>query len=501
MPNFLDPNLTSQERASILWENAVSFTENLFSGLIEGNPSLPSELVEKFKVQGVTDITEYFDRTPTKDKDRFRVEALIASLWVISKTLNSQQIKESLDLLHSRFFLDCEKLHRGESDAMQNMLLARYKDYYQALEKLEKDGSWPKLYELQAAIYGNLFGLDEDKKEAMRKTFTILPIYLEIWISSCVTTLADLLDPPKATFMHCAWCNNAINSKNYISFASRCFCSDVCQLRFHKQELPTIGCGDAITDDDINAIENASGEERKRLRQKLFLKTSKAFEESDFIEKLRKGAEDKKDAKLVGSDDGVVSSSMETNSLKPRTDKPEKHVQFSGEEFLKISEVAQSFVEKGASDKPPRFIILMGGIGSGKTTLRRKNYGNGFVHFEPGDIYAAMKKVMGKDNPRISVYCAFASDLILKESLEEKKNIVIEIIGDTVLMIPIIEKIKEIGYKVHIQAVTADVAESYKRHLKAVEEDPDYLSAYFTQEATLSTLAHQLGLGESAKEI
>ena len=43
---------------------------------------------------------------------------------------------------------------------------------------------------------------------------------------------------------------------------------------------------------------------------------------------------------------------------------------------------------------------------------------------------------------------------------------------------------------------TATRVEAYKRHLNAVKEDPEYLSAHFTQEATLSFFYQQLELGE-----
>lgn len=174
----------------------------------------------------------------------------------------------------------------------------------------------------------------------------------------------------------------------------------------------------------------------------------------------------------------------------------QKVVNFSGEEFIKIGEIAKPFWERGVSDNPPKFVIFMGGVGAGKTTIRREKYAEGYVHFEFGEIYTAIKKAVGESDPKLDSYVALASDLILRESISAKKNIVTEIIGDNAATItPVIDKMKEIGYGISIQGITADIAESRKRHLKAVEEDKDYLSAYFTQEATLSAFYHQLGLG------
>jgi len=87
--------------------------------------------------------------------------------------------------------------------------------------------------------------------------------------------------------------------------------------------------------------------------------------------------------------------------------------------------------------------------------------------------------------------------MILQESIGAKKNIVIEIIGDNEkIIIPVIDKMKEIGYETSLEIIHCDPVEAYKRHLKAVEEDKDYISSYFTQEATLSFFYQQFQLGK-----
>jgi len=183
---------------------------------------------------------------------------------------------------------------------------------------------------------------------------------------------------------------------------------------------------------------------------------------------------------------------MDNNNLKGL-----KVAQFSGEEYLKIGEIARPFWEKSISENPPKFVIFMGGVGSGKTTIRRQEYATGYVHFEFGEILNAIKKEFGEDNPKLSSYAAMASDMILRESLEKKKNIVIEIIGENKDLIdPLINKMKEIGYELSLKFIDCDPAEAHERHLNAVKEGPEYLSAHFTQEATLSFFYQQLELGE-----
>lgn len=181
-------------------------------------------------------------------------------------------------------------------------------------------------------------------------------------------------------------------------------------------------------------------------------------------------------------------------------DNQEQAISLSGEEYLKIGKVAQSFLGKGVSEDPPKFIIFMGGVAAGKTTIRRREYGDGYVHFDFGDLYTALKKAVGKEESKLKTYATIASDMVLRESFENRKNIVIEIIGETEALIkPVIDKVTQFGYNVSIRAVELDPQEAYKRHLKAVEEDPDYLSAFYTQEATLALLYQQLGLGSMSQ--
>lgn len=174
-----------------------------------------------------------------------------------------------------------------------------------------------------------------------------------------------------------------------------------------------------------------------------------------------------------------------------------KSVEFSKEDYSKIEKVVNFFLDSGQSENQPKFVIFMGGVGSGKTTIRRQDYSNGYVNFEYNEILIAVKKELGESHPNLVEYASVASDMILTQSLESKKNIVIEIIGaDKDLITPVIDKMTEIGYEVSFRYIHCDVLIARERHLKAVEDDLEYLSAYFTERATLSFFYSQLELGE-----
>ena len=175
--------------------------------------------------------------------------------------------------------------------------------------------------------------------------------------------------------------------------------------------------------------------------------------------------------------------------------KSETKVTLSVDEFKKIADVTQPFVEKGIAETPPKFVLFMGGSGAGKTTIRHAQYPNGYVHFEYGEVYVAFEKAVGKSHPDLAPYAMSGSGMIISEALDKKLNIVTEIIGGEETkeaMMAVIDGMRTRGYEIAVIPVVADIAESYRRHLKAVDEDPDYVSAHFSEKITLSCLQNAL---------
>ena len=175
---------------------------------------------------------------------------------------------------------------------------------------------------------------------------------------------------------------------------------------------------------------------------------------------------------------------------------PKTHV-ISGEEFIQIGDAVEPFFKDVGPSEPPQFVLITGGTGAGKTTLRREKFSEGYVNFDFAEISKAIEKVVGEKHPRLIEYSFWGCDIVIKECILEKKNIVVEIIGDNYDQISIlINKIKEVGYEVKLNTVTCDVEEAYQRHIKATKEDKDYMSSYFSDELTLLSIYTYFGLGE-----
>ena len=61
--------------------------------------------------------------------------------------------------------------------------------------------------------------------------------------------------------MNCAFCKKKIMG-NSISVTGRDFCSDICHLRFWKDEMPNLG-GRWISDENLAELEYLNGQERE----------------------------------------------------------------------------------------------------------------------------------------------------------------------------------------------------------------------------------------------
>lgn len=164
-------------------------------------------------------------------------------------------------------------------------------------------------------------------------------------------------------------------------------------------------------------------------------------------------------------------------------------VTLSGEEYIQIGEIARPFWERGEIFDTPTFVMVVGGVAAGKTTHRRTAYAEGYVHLDYGEIYLAFEKLLGKGHKNIPAFSLMAIDMVTYQAIQEKRNIVVEFIGDNAeVMTELIDTMKSYGYKVELVPIIADVAESYKRHLKAVEDDPDYISSHHSESFMLSAL-------------
>ena len=134
-----------------------------------------------------------------------------------------------------------------------------------------------------------------------------------------------------------------------------------------------------------------------------------------------------------------------------------------------------------ANDAAPKAVILMGGVATGKTTLRRKDYSSGYVIIDAAEIF----EVLSKGDVTLVFPDAFLDELELIgpmlacSAVSNKQNIVTEIIGaDVDAVVPLVSGLKSAGFTVELIALDCDLEEAIRRN----EEPGRGISAYFAED-------------------
>ena len=129
----------------------------------------------------------------------------------------------------------------------------------------------------------------------------------------------------------------------------------------------------------------------------------------------------------------------------------------------------------------PELILIIGGVCAGKTTMRRTNFTKGYTQIDASDIFLELCKGEFLEFPGIheKEINRIGKEKIQK-AIQDKQNIVVELIGDDEqLILTILKDAKEIGYETKILGVTCDIDEAIERNAKRTTDD---VSAYYTQE-------------------
>jgi len=129
---------------------------------------------------------------------------------------------------------------------------------------------------------------------------------------------------------------------------------------------------------------------------------------------------------------------------------------------------------------PPEFVLLCGGVCSGKTTIRKQKYSHGYVLIDAAEIFLSLSRGEYYD-----FGAAFEEPLeligreVARKAVSERRNIVTEMIcGSQENIEAVIGAMKTVGYKIDIVYVQCDIQEAWKRNL---ERGDDNISAHYTE--------------------
>jgi hypothetical protein len=170
-----------------------------------------------------------------------------------------------------------------------------------------------------------------------------------------------------------------------------------------------------------------------------------------------------------------------------------KFAEIDPDRLLSLARKIEVLCAKGAKQADPQFVVVAGGVGVGKSRFRKANYQKGWVFVDSGEVYREIKPMLATSSLDAENACMeFAGYGLLDKAISERRNILIEIVGNTIEPIQtIIKKMTEIGYRVDLRFIQNDNQKSWNNNLG---RGKDNTSAYYTQDETLAWFRRYFGL-------
>lgn len=144
-------------------------------------------------------------------------------------------------------------------------------------------------------------------------------------------------------------------------------------------------------------------------------------------------------------------------------------------------EVDRYFDDKSKThENEPRFVIVMGGVATGKTRLRREKFSTGYVLVDAADIFINLSRGGYYDFPdAFEEPMGLIGRFVAIRAIDERRNIVTEITGsDSAVTMELIEAMKTAGYKVEVIGVTCDIDVAMKRNMSRGDNN---ISSYYAE--------------------
>lgn len=149
---------------------------------------------------------------------------------------------------------------------------------------------------------------------------------------------------------------------------------------------------------------------------------------------------------------------------------------------IDVNAETKKFLEDSSTllNDTPEFVLLCGGVCTGKTTIRKQQYSKGYVLIDAAEIFLNLSNGEYYDfGTTFEEPLEIIGRLIARQAIKERRNIVTEIIGaQKEEVISIIEAMKSIGYKINLVGTECKLEVSLKRN---AQRGNDNISAHYTE--------------------
>src|SRR5262249_14773490 len=128
---------------------------------------------------------------------------------------------------------------------------------------------------------------------------------------------------------------------------------------------------------------------------------------------------------------------------------------------VNVDEEANKFFDDASlcPSGSPHFVLLLGGVCTGKTTLRRQHYGTGYVVIDAADIFLNLSRGEYFDFPSVlEEPMDRIGRVVAAQAFAERRHIVTEMIGEEAEPIKVlIDAVLALGYEVDPQFLTCEL--------------------------------------------
>lgn len=131
------------------------------------------------------------------------------------------------------------------------------------------------------------------------------------------------------------------------------------------------------------------------------------------------------------------------------------------------AEASRHFDEASiARGEPPRLVMIMGSVATGKSTLRRRQFPAGYVAVDAAEIFLGLCRGEHLEFPgTLEESMSRVGNLVASRAIGERRHIIVELIGaDRAATNGLIEAMVALGYRISIQMLTCDIGEALLRN-------------------------------------
>lgn len=158
--------------------------------------------------------------------------------------------------------------------------------------------------------------------------------------------------------------------------------------------------------------------------------------------------------------------------------------ELTSDEVRLSSPKIMQYLKEGIKSETPEFIVILGPVGAGKTNYIKNNYGNGYVWIDMARIFFELQKETGIRLNRRKEIINFIGLVTLDLAILEKRNIVVELIGDELEKVEkLINVMKSAGYDVKVTELNSSDDTCFPG---AAEKNDEYMSSLYTESFHLS---------------